>query len=79
VSSPARQDDLFDSLDPAADDSFASARRIELDQASWLEYVPGWLHGGRQLLDELMATAPWEQRYRYMYGERLIEPRLTAE
>jgi alkylated DNA repair dioxygenase AlkB len=73
------QDDLFGSLEPAVDESFADARRIELDATSWLEHVPGWLAGSGRLFDELMATAPWEQRYRYMYGRRVIEPRLTAE
>jgi alkylated DNA repair dioxygenase AlkB len=34
---------------------------------------------GRATFDELTATAPWEQRYRYMYGRRVAEPRLTAE
>jgi hypothetical protein len=26
-----------------------------------------------------MTTAPWEQRHRYMWSKRVIEPRLTAE
>ena len=26
-----------------------------------------------------MATAPWEQRDRYIYARRVTEPRLTAE
>jgi alkylated DNA repair dioxygenase AlkB len=74
-----RQGDLFEDLDPAVDAGFAAARRIELDGTSWLEHVPGWLRGSGRLLDELTATAPWEQRHRYMYGRRVAEPRLTAE
>ncbi len=74
-----RQGDLFEDLDPAVDVGFATARRVELDETSWLEHVPGWLRGSGRLLDELTATAPWEQRYRYMYGRRVAEPRLTAE
>ena len=75
-----RQGDLFEALSPEVDDSFGTAERIELDSASWIEYVPGWLHGGDGLFDELMATAPWEQRYRYIRTiGRVIEPRLTAE
>jgi alkylated DNA repair dioxygenase AlkB len=73
------QGDLFEGLDPAVDASFAAARRIELDETSWLEHVPGWLRGSGRLFDELTATAPWEQRYRYMYGQRVTEPRLAAE
>jgi alkylated DNA repair dioxygenase AlkB len=75
----ARQGDLFEELGPALDDGFTTARRIELDGTSWIEHVPGWLHASGALFDELMATAPWEQRYRYMYDRRVIEPRLTAE
>jgi alkylated DNA repair dioxygenase AlkB len=82
-SSPAatasRQEELFDALEPSVDAGFSTARRIELDETSWIEHVPGWLHASGTLLDELTATAPWEQRYRYMYGRRIAEPRLTAE
>ena len=76
---PGRQGDLFEDLEPAVDDGFATAERIDLDATSWIEYVPRWLQGSADLFDELMATAPWEQRDRYMYGRRLAEPRLTAE
>jgi alkylated DNA repair dioxygenase AlkB len=71
--------DLFEAAEPAIDDAFSTARRIELDPTSWIEHVPGWLRGSAALFDELRATAPWEQRHRYMYGEQVIEPRLTAE
>jgi alkylated DNA repair dioxygenase AlkB len=74
-----RQGDLFEDLEPAVDSGFATAERIGLDAASWIEYVPGWLQGSASLFDELTATAHWQQRYRYMYGRRLAEPRLTAE
>jgi alkylated DNA repair dioxygenase AlkB len=75
----ARQGDLFESLGPAIDAGFSTARRIELDATSWIEHVPGWLRASGTLFDELMATAPWEQRHRYMFDQRVIEPRLTAE
>jgi alkylated DNA repair dioxygenase AlkB len=75
----ARQGDLFEALGPAIDAGFTTARRIELDATSWIEHVPGWLGASDQLFDELMATAPWEQRHRYIYARRVIEPRLTAE
>jgi alkylated DNA repair dioxygenase AlkB len=75
----ARQGDLFEELGPAVDAGFTAVRRIELDRTSWIEHVPGWLRASGALFDELMATAPWEQRYRYMYDRRVIEPRLTAE
>jgi alkylated DNA repair dioxygenase AlkB len=71
--------DLFETAEPFIDAAFAGARRISLDPASWVEHVPGWLQGSGALFDELMATAQWEQRYRHMWGERVAEPRLTAE
>ena len=74
-----RQGDLFEAFGPGIDVGFSTARRIELDATSWVEHVPGWLGAGGALFDELMVTAPWEQRYRYMYDRRVIEPRLTAE
>jgi alkylated DNA repair dioxygenase AlkB len=74
-----RQGDLFEDLGPAVDAGFTTRRRIELDATSWLEHAPGWLRAGGSLFDELMATAPWEQRYRYIYARRVTEPRLTAE
>ncbi len=80
VSAPAvRQGDLFTDLGPAADAGFTTGRRIELDQTSWIEHAPGWLRGSGGLFDELMATAPWEQRHRYIYARCVTEPRLTAE
>jgi alkylated DNA repair dioxygenase AlkB len=75
----ARQGDLFEDLEPTVDAGFVTAERIELDETSWIEYVPRWLQGSASLFDELTATSPWEQRYRYMYGRRVAEPRLTAE
>lgn len=75
----ARQGDLFGDLPADVDTSFASARRTDLDQTSWIEHVPGWLQGSDALFEELMTTAPWEQRHRVMFSERVIEPRLTAE
>jgi alkylated DNA repair dioxygenase AlkB len=71
--------DLFETAEPAVDAEFRGARRIALDATSWIEHVPGWLQGSAALFDELIASAPWEQRYRSMYGERVTEPRLTAE
>jgi alkylated DNA repair dioxygenase AlkB len=74
-----RQGDLFEDLGPVIDAGFTTARRIELDETSWIDKVPGWLRASGSLFDELTATAPWEQRHRYMYGRRIAEPRLTAE
>lgn len=66
-------------LDVAVDTDFGSAERIQLDQKSWITYVPGWLCGDEVLMRHLMAHAPWEQRSRWMYDRVVQEPRLTAE
>ncbi|TDV51876.1 alpha-ketoglutarate-dependent dioxygenase AlkB [Actinophytocola oryzae] len=71
--------DLFADLEPAVDTSFATTTRIQLDETSWIEHVPGWLTGSAHLFDQLLTEAPWEQRYRMMFGRRFQEPRLTAE
>lgn len=72
------QPTLFDSDEPAVDPTFSTARRIALDADSWVEHVPGWLSGAGRLFGELATTAGWEQRRRWMFGERVLEPRLTA-
>jgi hypothetical protein len=66
-------------VDASFDASFEGARRIELDEHSWLEHVPGWLPGSEELCDELRERADWEQRTRWMFNQRVTEPRLTAE
>lgn len=63
----------------AADETFASASRIQLDETSWVDHVPGWLSGDRALMTMLMEQADWEQRSRWMYTRTVTEPRLTAE
>ena len=73
------QFDLFSGGDPAVDDTFVTAHRIQLDATSWVEHVPGWLSGQDVLLQELIDTAGWEQRTRWIADQRRIEPRLTAE
>ncbi|MEV4580762.1 alpha-ketoglutarate-dependent dioxygenase AlkB [Nonomuraea jabiensis] len=78
------QPPLFLESDPAVeepgfDPTFAATRRVRLDATSWVEHVPGWLRGSRQLLGSLLAKAGWEQRDRWMFDKKFVEPRLTAE
>ncbi|HEY2594066.1 MAG TPA: alpha-ketoglutarate-dependent dioxygenase AlkB [Chloroflexota bacterium] len=79
VQSFARQSGLFDELAPDANFDFSRARRIDLDATSWIEHVPGWLRNSGDLFEELMTTVDFEQRDRWMYTQRMVEPRLTAE
>jgi hypothetical protein len=60
------------------DATFATLRRIELDDRSWIDYAPGWLDGADELFDELLQRGAWQQREVWMYERRVREPRLTA-
>src|ERR1700744_3408892 len=66
-------------LSVAVDETFATATRIQLDDTSWVDHVPGWLSGDAELAELLMREADWEQRSRWMYTRVVEEPRLTAE
>lgn len=54
------------------------ANRTWLDDDSWVDYVPRWMHGADLVFAELVARLPWRQRQVVMYHELLAEPRLTA-
>lgn len=56
-------------------------QRIQLGETSWIEHIPGWLAAvdAAELLANLIASAAWEQRDRWMVNRRVLEPRLTAE
>jgi alkylated DNA repair dioxygenase AlkB len=74
------QEDLFaipGSL--ALDATFATAKRIALDERSWVEVVPGWMSGPGILLEDLSTEVPWRQHSRRLFDQLFQEPRLTAE
>ena len=77
----AREPDLerTGGLPVAVDEAFSTAVRIQLDETSWVEHVPGWLEGDGELMGMLMDQAQWEQRSRWMYTQMVTEPRLSAE
>jgi alkylated DNA repair dioxygenase AlkB len=56
---------------------FSTLRRVHLDDVSWVDHAPGWLHGSDEVFSSLLATTPWSSHTRWMYGERVAEPRLT--
>jgi alkylated DNA repair dioxygenase AlkB len=74
----AYQSPLFGDAPTRAFD-FSRARHIQLDRTSWIEHIPDWLSQPEALFAELMETAPWLQRDRWMYTRTVIEPRLTAD
>lgn len=68
---------------PGHDDAirfdFRRAFRTALDATSWVELVSGWLPASRELFDALARAVPWRQLHRELFGQRRLEPRLTAE
>ncbi|HEV7535488.1 MAG TPA: alpha-ketoglutarate-dependent dioxygenase AlkB [Acidimicrobiia bacterium] len=64
--------------DPAVDETFAGALRIDLDRSSWIERVPGWVANSDALFDHLVGTVDWGQRTRKMWDQEVLEPRLTS-
>jgi alkylated DNA repair dioxygenase AlkB len=72
------QPSLFGVQEVSFDRGFASLRRIQLDEASWVDYAPGWVSGADRLFEEVLAIRDWSQRSRKMYDQTVQEPRLTA-
>jgi alkylated DNA repair dioxygenase AlkB len=74
----AWQPSLLVDAEPSVDPSFRDAYRVELDDDSWVDVVPGWLTGADKVFAALAADAPWAQRHRIMWGNKVPEPRLTS-
>jgi alkylated DNA repair dioxygenase AlkB len=72
------QPTLFDAPSVSFDAAFSALRRIDLDEASWLEWAPGWVSGADRLFVQVLEAQRWGQRTRWMYDHRVREPRLTA-
>ena len=76
--SSAFQPGLFGVEETSFDSSFAELRRIDLDERSWIDVLPGWVRGADALFERILASRDWAQRTRRMYDGRVLEPRLTA-
>ena len=61
--------------DPEVDSTFAGLRRIALDDACWVDHLPGWLRGDEAVFDQLYHDLAWNHRTVTMYDRRLPEPR----
>jgi alkylated DNA repair dioxygenase AlkB len=72
------QANLFGTLEPSFDDTFAGIERIELSDGAWVDHLPGWLQGDDVVMDDLVRTAPWKSSTRPMYDRIVAVPRLTA-
>jgi alkylated DNA repair dioxygenase AlkB len=71
---------LFDAVPGGAspDDAFAAAERTDLGEGAWVEHQAGWLAGSAPLFDDLRHALAWRQPEVVMYGERVVQPRLSA-
>ncbi|MFN8039311.1 MAG: alpha-ketoglutarate-dependent dioxygenase AlkB [Acidimicrobiales bacterium] len=69
---------LFDTAPAHVDTAFATRRRRELGAGAWVDVVPGWLTGGADLVDALLAGAGWRSRRVQMYDRWVDEPRLSC-
>jgi alkylated DNA repair dioxygenase AlkB len=78
VSEIGLQGSLFDGGEPAVERDFPGLRRIALDERSWVDSAPGWLHGSDELFAELHRTGRFSQRTVRMWERTVPEPRLTA-
>lgn len=74
----AWQTSLLGAAAPSIDATFADLQRFELDDASWIDVVPSWLTGADDVFAALAEQAPWQQRQRIMWGNKVPEPRLTS-
>jgi alkylated DNA repair dioxygenase AlkB len=72
------QPSLFVPGDGYPDLSFDGMVRHHLNERTWVDYVPGWLHGHDRLFDQLLDAGDWLQRQRVMYDQIVDEPRLSA-
>jgi alkylated DNA repair dioxygenase AlkB len=73
------QASFFGGAESGSEFDFSGARRIALDGGSWIEHIPNWLGQPETVFGDLMESAPWLQRDRWMYTRTVIEPRLTAD
>jgi hypothetical protein len=60
------------------ENDFIEIKRVDLDENSWIEVVPGLLRSPENLFARLLREFSWSQRQRWMYDSNVDEPRLTA-
>lgn len=60
------------------DRGFSTLARRELGGGAWVDHAIGWLSGADEVFAELLSAVPWQQHDRWMYDQRVTEPRLTV-
>ena len=74
------QPDLFSGRrEVTVDAEFRTGWRAALDARSWVEVFPSWLAGANELFQRLAEAVPWQAHHRWLFRQRFLEPRLTAE
>ena len=61
------------------ENDFVEINRVDLDENSWIEVVPGLVRNPGPLFARLLRDLDWSQRQRWIYDRKLDEPRLTAD
>ena len=74
----AWQGSILGAATPSVDTSFTRGARVQLDDDSWIDVVPSWVTGADEVFAALAEHAPWSQRHRIMWGNKVPEPRLTS-
>lgn len=72
------QPSLFDDPTVWFDRTFAGVERIALDETGWIDHGPGFVRGADRLFEAVLASRDWGERTRWMYDQRVREPRLTS-
>jgi alkylated DNA repair dioxygenase AlkB len=63
---------------PGFDTGFTGLTRHALDHGAWVDHAPGWLAGADEVFETALRSLDWGQRTERMYGEELLQPRLTS-
>ncbi|HWF56821.1 MAG TPA: alpha-ketoglutarate-dependent dioxygenase AlkB [Candidatus Dormibacteraeota bacterium] len=72
------QPSLFEVSLPDLDLHFDHLLRHQLDDAAWVDHIPGWSSGADVLFDWLVGRAPWHTEEIVIHARRLVQPRLLA-
>jgi alkylated DNA repair dioxygenase AlkB len=72
------QASLFGAGDPRADPAIPTRTRHRLDDRSWIDLAPAWLHGADDVFDALHQGVRWRCPEVTMYERRLHQPRLSS-
>ncbi len=71
------QGSLFGFDEPAVDVTFGELRRTHLDDHSWIDHAPGWLHGEQAVFDQLWHELTWSSAHGHDVGAP--SPRAAAD